>query len=363
MKFRLIISILLVGMLFTACNDDTMITVVNDNGTCMRSFSADVSSAFLSGDTSKNYFPIELDSAWKITWLDSNGVLHSDWPSANFAANDSAINYKAMVSRTFNSVKEMSDSFRFKNGYPWSQIPVKSTLDKRFRWFYTYFEYKDIYGKLPIVVKVSLSNYMSEDEAGFWLTGIPNIVQGKSGIQINDLMNELETKFKNWFLMNVVEIQYANLLKNLDAFPESPGRERILADKDSLLSKVIAANREDIPNQNIGAILNEYYHTKAFIPLQNDKDSLMREIRSPSEIDRYLDYFNAHIKYKLMIPGNIISTNGIVVRDTINWSLDGYKMLDGDYIMTATSRKLNTIPCVISIFVVIAGIVLFFKRK
>ena len=46
-----------------------MYTQLNPDGSCYREFVRHTDSAFIAGDTSKNPFPVKLDSTWKLTFI------------------------------------------------------------------------------------------------------------------------------------------------------------------------------------------------------------------------------------------------------------------------------------------------------
>jgi hypothetical protein len=61
-----------IAVLLYGCPNDEgpyeMYTKIKADGSCYREFIRNADSSFVAGDTSKNPFPMKLDSSWKITF-------------------------------------------------------------------------------------------------------------------------------------------------------------------------------------------------------------------------------------------------------------------------------------------------------
>ena len=75
------------------------------------------------------------------------------------------------------------------------------------------------------------------------------------------------------------------------------------------------------------------------------------------------DYTSTYFKYRLIMPGQLLTANGLIKQDTILWSLDATKMLNSDYTLTATSKKMNIWAVIVSGLVVMLAIVLLFRKR
>ncbi|MFT3903412.1 MAG: hypothetical protein QM727_09575 [Niabella sp.] len=359
---KTIFYIMIAGcFLLTSCNNnDDMTTIVNGDGSCERIFSSKVSDEFIKGDTSDHPFPVNL-KGWTINWKAKDGELRTHWPFKNWQGEkgDSLFRVTAIISKRFAFVRELSDSFRFKHDYPWADIRISPALEKKFRWFYSYYTYREVFSGLPVKPPVPINRYLTKEEAGYWFTGQPDITRGMNGVEAKDLLDDIEAKANKWFMHNLFEFQYATLLGNLSLFPGSPDRKLMLEKKDS----VFARSYDDFVNADIriGIALNKYFQTKAFNPLLDNKDERMKRIIEPEGVERFSRYFEAHINYKLIMPGELLRSNGVLTGDTLSWKVDAYRLLNGDYTIEASSKKTNIWAWILSVFIILAASVFLFK--
>jgi len=347
------------------CKPTDMTTIIHDDGSCTRIFTQNVSTEFMQGDTSQNPFPVDIHAGWKVQWRYLTPGIHTNWPvkDMNYKKDDTVRLITAQIVRQFSSVKEMSDSFHFKSDFDWHDLPLSAQLDKKFRWFYTFYTYKETYPKLPIKYKVALSKYMTKDEASFWLSGQPNLLQGMNGIEIKDFTADLESKFGRWIIENIWEMQFEALINHLDLFPNAPKKEKIQSAKDSLFKTVQKVDIDKAININIGQLLNNYFKTTAFDSLADEGNVAMKPITEPKDIELFSKYNSQSINYKLLMPGKLIKTNGMISQDTISWKIDSYRMLDSPFQLEATSKKFNLWPTLVSAIVVLAGLFFGLQRK
>lgn len=347
-----------------ACNPTDMTTVIHSDGSCTRIFTQQVDEKFIKGDTSQNPFPIPIDENWKIQWQYLTKEIHHNWPVKNWEWDKKDTNHivTAFAVRNFNSVKNMSDAFKFKKDFSWHNLNIKASLEKKFRWFYTYYIYKESYSKIPIDFKVPIEKYLTKDEISFWLTGEPNLLKGQNGIEIAEFTKSLEAKFNNWLLENIWTLQYESLVNNLSLFPGHPEQERMEQAKDSIFHQLIKLDLKDIYNYNLGELLNKYFKTTAFTFLDNAQDAEMKKIIEPEAVQIFQRYNENAINHKIVLPGKIIVTNGILSADTSSWKVDTYRILYTNYELKATSRKLNIWSFILSAIIILSGFLFILKK-
>lgn len=184
-----------------------------------------------------------------------------------------------------------------------------------------------------------IENYMSADEARFWFTGEPNMLQGMNGIEIREYIGNLEDKYNKWFAQNSWNDQYKVLIANYDQIDKKPvTKERLELLKDSIfLSQV-----KDFEDFKTEIILNEYFHTKAFSELWKDNDSPMKKYDDDFSNQLFVGYFGKSFTYNLKMPGKITLPNNAVIKgDTLVWRLTAYRMGHDDYVIGAQSRRTN----------------------
>jgi len=323
-----------------------MTTVINADGSCYREFTEYADSAFMVGDTAdkNNPFVVEIDSTWEISWSYNKAVLNKGFPLKkstydSIVANAPDTSFTVHIRRDFKSVEDMAKNFKLKKSHLWSPIKVKYNLNKKFRWFYTYYTYRETYPKIKTNFEIPIENFVTKEEAMFWFTGEPNILQGMNGIEIRDYVGGLENKVNLWFAHNEWNDEYKVLLANYDKMAYQPVSKDSLAFlKDTIFIK----NANFMDNEDMNKILNKYFKTKAFSYLWDGKDSPMEIYEKDYEKQDFVQYLKAEFTYKLKMPGIILHTNNAVVKDeVIIWKLNSYRMLYDDYTLEAQSRKTN----------------------
>lgn len=369
---RIVFLTSVITIIFCSCQPTDITTVIDGDGSCTRVFSRNADSAFIAGDTSHNPFPVKLTKDWKVQWKLSSQQQFNNWPGNNFGQqiNDST-SIMAIASYHYNTVQEMADSFRFIENHEWHNFKITPRLEKKFRWFYTYYKYEETYPKLPLQLKVPLDKYMTEEESSYWLTGSPNLCEGMNGYEANSYNNDLERKFGHWMLQNAWEAQYDMLLKNLQHFAGHPQYNKMLDEKDSIFENSILKNlnlklENGNPDYSLGNTLNKHFRTSVFSKLDdsNSTDSIINIIKNPPLLEAFSSYSSISFNYKLLMPGNILNANGVNKNDTLTWRIDAYRILKGDFTIEATSRKLNAFVTIISLLAAAGGIVFFIvKRK
>jgi len=359
-----ILWIVLVAALYS-CEPENMTTIVHADGSCERIFIAKATDAFIKGDSASNPFPVSIDKNWKLEWQYDDEEKLKAWPLTSWTRQpqDSLKQIKVYATRKFASASEMANNFRFNTKSKWNDLIPQPVFEKKFRWFYTYYSYSETYPRLPIKFPMPMEKYMSKEEADYWLTGMPAFDKGISGMELYEKLSVMKEKFERWASANGWEFQYAIVLRNLDQFPGNPGYEKMLKEKDRIYKSVSNEKKEDHKVSNIGEVLNKYFQTNAFAPLLNEQNEISKEVNNPVEMAKLNDYTSTYFKYRLIMPGQLLTANGLIKQDTILWSLDATKMLNSDYTLTATSKKMNIWAVIVSGLVVMLAIVLLFRKR
>jgi len=226
-----ILSLLSVLIAVSCSNNDDMTTVINADGSCYREFTSQEDSTFMVGASKKTNFPVEIDSSWNVNWEFLKLASGKDYPlkpskidSILKNSPDSVVHtlFTVHIRKDYKTVEDMATSFKLKSSNNWSSFKVDYSLKRKFRWFYTYFNYRETYPKIKTNFNLPVENYMSKDEARFWFTGQPNILIGMNGLEIREYMGTLEEKYNLWFGQNIWNNEYKVLLKNYDLVKKKP---------------------------------------------------------------------------------------------------------------------------------------------
>jgi len=363
----LYLFIAIVCTLTSCVQPDNMLTVINPDGSCDKVFSSTVGSDFMLGKnlSEQKYFPISVDSSWSVTWKQQDSTLIStDYPISQAIIDsisalmplekDPKTNklekkkpvFDLVLQRQFRSVEEMGNTFRLNPTHEWSKLKVNYHLEKKFRWFYTYYTYSETYPKIDTKFKIPVDSFMTKEEATYWFTGEPNIYKGMNGIEVREAIGSLEDKYNHWFSKNLWDNEFEVLLANYDLMKNPPVTLDSLAkSKDNLFNSKVKDNKDfDMEN-----LLNGYFKTKAFSIYWETKESPLKKYEKEFEEQAFVALFTKAFNYRLCMPGRIKPQENVVMNgDTLNFKLTAYRMIYDDYVIQAESRRTNVWAFIVS---------------
>jgi len=335
-----------------------MLTVINSDGSCYREFNSKADQAFLLGDTASklNPFPVDIDSTWIVSWKFRNSEWFTQFPVRKSTVDSIVRSIKSkdkskvdgekksddffvLARRNYSSVEELSTHFKLKKSHKWGDMKVKYELEKKFRWFYTYFIYRETYPKIKHNFEISIEKYMSKDEAMFWFTGKPDMLKGMNGVEAREYVGSLEDKYNKWVTFNSWNSEYKVLLANYSQIKKQPvSQARLAILKDTIFDSKV----KDLQDFNMEKILNGYFKTNAFSLLWDGDDSPLVKFEKDFDEQGFMHLFTESFNYKLIMPGEIIQPKDRIMQgDTITMNLTAYRMIPADYVIEAQSRKAN----------------------
>lgn len=369
-KTILELLVLSVIALIYGCNsaDHHMYTRINPDGSCYREFKGwSPDSAFIAGDTSKNLFPVRIDSTWKMSiygkHVSDSIPKQIDKQYYYSHMHDSAFKAYLNIRKEYSSVKNMAETFRFNNS-DWDSVKPALSWDRKFRWFYTYYEFSETYPCQNPFTAIPVGNYLSPEEIATLYGHRSELYKGKIGIEIRDMLNDLEGRSNAWLNRSVFEKNYYFFLKNyrflknlpVDSVTFARAKDSVYLQfgKDTLLPDV--SNRLD-------TVLNKHFNTRFF----TDDDLMIPELEKKYE-EEFPDYtrgFNMELTYQLTMPGKVLETDAPFFNgDTLKWKLDQYRFFFTDYKLFAASRKPNYWAfAATAIIVILSALAFLVKRK
>ncbi len=356
MKTRRFIKAFIVSvvLLLAGCGHNYQVdTIIYADGSCLRtltvSFEDSVDIDFFELD-----HPIPIDTSWNL-------VIESDTTENG----DTIFIHKA--SKLFESVDQMNLLYANDSGM-YRSIDRIVSLNKRFRWFYTFLDYKETYNKL--FNQPSLTNYL--DSTQFYYAMLLQAEQEKylkenfDTIAAKQFDKEAEDGFYKW-------IEFTIMYSCFDAIEES-----IKNIKDCSLSESNFSNKRD----SITNLMNTQFNL-----FENDDDVFVAikrvfEIDSISyqKLEKEAPFFEFNEKYRLwedifinedyvnsvQMPGLIIETNSAKISENneVEWKVGWIKYFTDDFEMIVQSRIVNTWAFWMSGgLILLVLIILIFKRK
>src|SRR3972149_7787524 len=147
--------LILTLLLLNSCGSPefTILTKVNLDGSCERTLKV---KNLESKDLTKENLPVSIDSTWQITY-------HVDTIIEMKNNNEEDIYYDTtfFFKKTFNNILELNKEYS-DTGNLYSILNRSVNLRKKFRWFYSFFEYQGMYGKL--FEGQPVTNFLSDEE-------------------------------------------------------------------------------------------------------------------------------------------------------------------------------------------------------
>jgi hypothetical protein len=364
------VLILVLFLMVISCDNKThynTLVKINTDGTCYREFTESADSSFMVGDTTHNRFPVVIDSTWKVSWTYSPESAirkyNANWPLKQWVWDKDTskhLSLEVKVRKDYRSVEAMSKTFKY-DRLQWSGIKPKIKLEKKFRWFFTFYRYSETYPKYNKLNRVPVDSFLTKDDIRMFMGDNPKFSKELNGREIRDLLNEIDTKSNLWLNQNFFEEYYRIIQKDLHLIK---GLEidsaRFALYKDSVL-KSMKDPFEREPRKFL-QVLDNYYKVKSFNALP-DTSKPFHELKMFEE--NILLPFTANLNYNLIIPGKIIDGGPRPAKgDTAVWYVDAYRFYLSDYTIYAESRVTNMWAFIISgIFIVGVVLSFFIKRK
>lgn len=335
-----------------------MTSRIENDGSMYREVYTQGDSAFITGDKTHNPFLFQLDTCWQLIKLDSTVRF-------NFWGEEKKLNVKACRSLRLINGEHFSIAKDKEHIRPLA-IPAEQ-LKKKFRWFYTYYTYTATYKKLPDQGLVPLDKYLTKEEQTIWLRGDNAAFSGMNGIELNDKLDKLETKFGEWHN----RCQYEIIWKIIRQFTSQQGDTTSLRRLDELKETVYTNHLSTTSNwgdANTDAICSffdkacqTHYYSELYKANKKAMDNMYEQEINIAEV-----FYHA-IQFELTMPGNLLSSNANTSTDnSAIWKIDGLRLLAGDYILTANSRIINYWAFGLTLLIILAtmgGFIRLYKSR
>lgn len=347
-----IIALLLLGT--TSCSTYYRMTSrIESDGSMYREVYAQGDSAFMAGDKSHNPFLFQIDADWQILPLDSTMKF-------NFWGEEENLNVK--VCGRFPIIDgEYFSAAQGKEYMSSLAIPVER-LKKSFRWFYTYYTYTASYKELPEKGPVLLDNYMNKEEQTIWFCGDNNAYNGLSGMELNSMLDKIETKFGEWYNrsqyeINMEVIRHFTSMQGDTLYVNFLDKYKDAVYKNQLSGKDMS---EDVGTDDICNLFDEACQTKFYSALyENNKEAMDNRCEEKTKIAEVL---YRTIQFELTMPGKLLSSNARTVNNhSVIWKVDGFRLLGGNYVLTAESRIINYWAFGVTLLIILAALGIFIR--
>jgi hypothetical protein len=323
-----LLFIVLLTMLGSSCKTVNIKTILGSDASIVRQIS-------VSGDSSgadETAYPFPQNGSWLM--------------SRKRDDNDST-KYTYLISNNFSNIDELNAELDYRADS--IKINAISQMDKKFRWFYTYYHYEESFFSFFPFRDLPLKNYVHEDELELYSSGVDSI-------DIEDKLEQYaQDNFSHVYLTIILDILTKQGATDINAEQWDQCKLSVLSmisdwsfESDELTMEILAA---------CDSILQP---AKPLVSMQQDFADI------DSTVNEYLALLEKLIgedyQAQIVMPGRIYDTNAnnSLTRRTAVWQFESEKFHFVDYTMWVDSRRLNIVPTAISLLILFVGLFLLY---
>ena len=234
-------------------------------------------------------------------------------------------------------------------------MAVKGTLEKKFCWFYTDYCYTEVYECIADNFTIPLSEYFkSEDEALYWLTGYPNLREGKTPAQSSDYMNNWQKCYEEWNKANIASDVFDYIVENYGTI-ENPSvtKKEFIAGRRRF---IYACLQKEAVARDLGLVLTELYG--------NSYNKIVNEAMEQEECLKYGSLIMLDFKERISMPGKVIDAGRGEVKDgMVVYKISAERLLPGEYVVEVKSRVPNVWAFVVSALAAVTPFLLRLRKR
>ena len=364
-NFAILILLLFMG----SCLDYTVTTRVNRDGSIFRQYRVRGDSA----EVFRGSLMIPSGPEWKIS--------HKLEPKEKNDSLSEKSQYVYEASRTFGSIDKLRDWLDTDTSI--GTIKPVVSLKKKFRWFYTYYDYSEIYPmtfpfqKIPVdsfLTDMEQSVIMDDDRTAYSSNERKLIWKVKDAeykytpsdsLEMKEISEQCEQKLGKWMIASIIE-DYIDVLnknfRNDTVVKAISGKKTIW--KDVTDKKYDINTSEFVSATFLNAIGDSLTGSGRLQELYENNPEMFAEF--DRKIKKARDFgVDDSFTHTLSLPGKVFNTNSEKVSlSEMEWLLEPMYFALKDYEMKASSRAANPWIMVLSGLLAVGLIgVLFTGRK
>ena len=305
---------LVIVFLMSGCNDFTIKTAVRPDGSFERT-------VVCSGDSlgiGRLHLPYVFDNSWSIAWERQH---------------ESSGDFVTTAKKTYSSSEQLMEEFS--KGKDSSKLQVSCRIEKRFRWFFTYFYYSETLSSYGI--------YRHEPVDSFFTPAEIALIKENKDSLLNKRVDDLWSR-------NVVDEFVMRLEAIVKAFddPELPPT-MVSAARGAIAEQIFKSKNDN--SEDIALLFGKSLAPRPERKLRAAIDTVIKAMTRELEHEAELD---VSYKNEVTMPGILITSNSSRIEgNTAMWECRSNKYFE--VVMSAESRKAN-LWAVITALVVCAGL-------
>jgi len=261
--------------------------------------------------------------------------------------------YQLVVSKEFHSVKELNKSMNPADTNL-HVIRTNSTLHRKFRWFFTRFEFSETVLNSNPFSKLDYHKYLNAEQIR--LISMNEDTRKEDPGYDSVKYKVAENRFEEYLLHSIFEDFYQQILSIIaedKSFTLS--RQELDSKKDSIYRFLIdSVGGNDNPDEILREINRVINHPDIQVIRTKYLDRF-------DNFKRKDNFFNAasddSYKFTIRMPGLLLGTNSPKIEGAeLGWELTYYNFFFEDYTMTAESRKVNTWAFIVAGLILLAAL-------
>ncbi len=364
---KIIWLLLIILTLYSCGNNYTITTKIFRDGSCERIIT-------IKGDSAEIFngeYPVSEGDGWE-TNLE--------------IIDEKEEKYLFTAKKHYPDIKSLKNDF-FNEENPELKVNSNISLKRRFRWFYTYLNYNEIYETLSPFNRIPAREYFTDEEISL-IEDPPddeNLATEEDSLRSDQFDNIFEKKVEKWLLRNTFEelfyiiSQGAVKLKSPDITNStlSQAKEKLIylienfdneiSDENEELIELTNQAENDIIDFNTWFLLIEkILDSKDIWKIAESEKSLLEEFSRKYQIIDEYSIFNEYTS-NVQMPGLLLSTNAKTIEgNTVSWNFGLLQFLIMDYEMEVESRLINIWAFGLSglfVLVILTGIIAGILRK
>ena len=348
---RLFVMIAFMAALLSSCQGDIeMLTIVNEDGSCMREIVVAADRSLLTTGKYDNDDPrvARIEDGWELYWGYKGDSTRFPIPMS--AEKFDSISREVGPSRAVKDTvcvyarKEYASVEDMCAGSPMffvdEQTGVEGSLDKEFRWFYTDYVFTEKFSSVADYFKVPVTDFMSEEEALYWFSGTPDLYAGKPIWRYYVMLEDLKEKADRWVFANMYYNILSGIADRYDMVVDPPvSKDEFIAQLRDVVKQLASYDTYKLEYSTARSIVSSHFGSDAYSPFINEEEWKKNDISSATPFDYlFLFYYDESI----VMPGRVIDAGGGMYKDgVVAFKVYAGRFLLKDYEIKVTSRVVN----------------------
>lgn len=325
----------LCAFLFSACLDENIRTIISADGSCQRIIR--VENQRSASPLDDQLFPRPSGGGWTVKW---------DTIKSNFENQ-----YTYTASKYFRTPEELHAEYV--NTRESGRFGIDVSLNRKFRWFFTYFDYKETFNYHNPYGHVPVTKFLTSEEIRLYQR------TGK-----NDSLQEKVDRWKNWDFGEEIYSRFITVARQHDSMaayiPLIMNTKGELFSRWEKMDSTEKANKKaqegkkhtsahsgdstkpaakDDTDEQIKKVFVDLWGKEAFRVLGPMVDTVCKAAFDESHTSSP-DPDNW--KFAAEMPGLLLDANSATVKgNAVEWKFDQDQVRVGDFVMSASSRVAN----------------------